>query len=94
MYKNQRDSCVLLYNLAQIKLDSLGSKHLAVIQQLTELSSQINTLKNELAEIIKEKSEFNDILAKAKKLIADQIIMIEKLETEVKRLTPPKSKSQ
>ena len=70
--------------------DSVTIANTALNKKIEQMGSQLTGLKNEIAGILKKKEESKAELAKAKKLIEDQAVLLEKLEAEVKRLSQSK----
>src|SRR5262245_39751275 len=72
----------------------LPLKNDELAKQLEKKGAEITKLKLEVADILKNKKESQAALTEAKKLIADQAALLEKLEAEVKRLSQPKKTNQ
>lgn len=84
---SQRDSLGALYLLVLSRLDSVVGDYLEQEKQIKKMDVQITQLKTEINNTLKKKNDAADGLARAKKLIADQNILIQKLEAEIKRLS-------
>ena len=92
--KTQVDSLQAMFYSVLDKLDSTIVKNDELSKKLEQRSAEIASLKREIEDILKKKKDSAAELANAKKLIADQAAILEKLEAEVKRLSQTKKTNQ
>lgn len=83
----QRDSLQALYFAVLTRLDSLTGDYLHIKKEVNKTNEELTQLNREVIGALKSKSDADAKLATAKKLIADQNDLIQKLEAEVKRLS-------
>lgn len=74
------------FDMLSVKADSLSSNNQQLQGSLAEKSNEIQTLKNNIAAILKKKNATNAELQEAKKMIAELNAKIESLVAEVEQL--------
>jgi chromosome segregation ATPase len=84
---SQRDSLQILYFAVLTRLDSLTGDYIALEKKSKKMDTEIVQLKREINDQLTNKSDTISQLTTAKKLIADQNDLIQKLEAEIKRLS-------
>jgi|SRR6185436_9622148 len=89
-YRSQRDSIHALFIFVLDKYDSVTVANAELNKKMDRMGLELAGLKTEIDNILKKKSESQAELTKAKKLIAEQAALVEKLEAEVKRLSQSK----
>ena len=85
-YMSQRDSLKMLYDDAEIRLDSITTFNNTIEGQLTDSQKDITKLKTEIKSIIYKKNASDKELNRAKSLIASLNDKITGMEAEVARL--------
>jgi len=86
-YMSQRDSLKLLYNDAEVRLDSITGTNNNLQGEKSTLQKQIDANKAEIKRILNDKNATVADLKRAKAMIADLNNQIASLEAEVSRLT-------
>ena len=86
-YMTQRDSLKLLYNDAEVRLDSITGNNNSLQGEKSNLQKQIDANKAEIKRILNDKNATVADLKRAKTMIADLNNQIVSLEAEVSRLT-------
>lgn len=86
-YFSQRDSIKVLYDQAEMRLDSITSTNNDLQGKLTDRQKDINNLKSEIRGILSKKNATEAELNRAKQLIAQLNDKIAGLEADVTRLT-------
>ena len=86
-YMSQRDSLKLLYNDAEVRLDSITGTNNSLQGEKSTLQKQIDANKAEIKRILNDKNATVADLKRAKTMIADLNNQIVSLEAEVSRLT-------
>ena len=86
-YMSQRDSLKLLYNDAEMRLDSITGTNNNLQGEKSTLQKQIDANKSEIRRILNDKNASVADLKRAKAMIADLNNQIVSLEAEVSRLT-------
>ncbi|MEP7372815.1 MAG: hypothetical protein ABI675_05450 [Chitinophagaceae bacterium] len=86
-YMTQRDSLKLLYNDAEMRLDSITGANNNLQGDKSTLQKQIESNRAEIRRILNDKNATAADLKKAKSMIADLNNQIVSLEAEVSRLT-------
>ncbi len=86
-YMSQRDSLKLLYNDAEVRLDSITGTNNSLQGEKSTLQKQIDANKAEIKRILNDKNATVADLKRAKAMIADLNNQIVSLEAEVSRLT-------
>jgi hypothetical protein len=86
-YMSQRDSIKMLYDDAEMRLDSITGANNSLQGEKTALQKDIDARKAEIRKILNDKNATASQLAKARKMIADLNDKISGLEVEVTRLT-------
>jgi len=86
-YMSQRDSIRMMYDAAEIRLDSITGANNSLQGDKTALQKEIDAKKAEIRKILSNNKATAAQLAKAKTLIAELNDKITNLETEVTRLT-------
>jgi len=86
-YGGQRDSLKLLYDEAEIRLDSITGANNNLQGDKSELQKQIDKNKAEIKRILNDKNATAADLARAKTMIANLNTQLASLEQEVSRLT-------
>ncbi len=86
-YMSQRDSLKLLYNDAEMRLDSITGTNNNLQGEKSTLQKQIDANKSEIRRILNDKNATEADLKRAKAMIADLNNQIVSLEAEVSRLT-------
>lgn len=83
---SESDSLRQLFNLAEIRLDSITGSNSSLHQERTALQKEIETKKTEINRILNDKNATANDLKRARQLIAELNTQISKLEAEVSRL--------
>lgn len=86
-YMSQRDSLKLLYDDAELRLDSITGANNNLQGDKSELQKQIETNKSEIKRILNDKNATAADLKRARTMISDLNGQIASLEAEVSRLT-------
>ncbi len=86
-YMSQRDSVRMMYDEAEIRLDSITGANNNLQGEKSSLQKDIEARKVEIRKIINDKNATQAQLAKAKTMIADLNGKISSLEADVTRLT-------
>lgn len=86
-YMSQRDSLKLIYDDAELRLDSITGANNNLQGDKSDLQKQIETNKAEIRRILNDKNATAADLKRAKQLISDLNSQIGNLEVEVSRLT-------
>lgn len=86
-YMTQRDSLKLLYDEAELRLDSITGANNNLQGEKSDLQKQIESNKSEIRRILSDKNATAADLKRAKQLISDLNNQIVNLEAEVSRLT-------
>jgi phage shock protein A len=86
-YFSQRDSVKALYDLAEIRLDSITGANNNLQGKLTDQQKDIENKKAEIRKILNDKNATAAQLTRAKTLIAELNDKINNLEEDVTRLT-------
>jgi hypothetical protein len=86
-YMTQRDSLKLLYNDAEMRLDSITGANNNLQGEKSTLQKQIESNRAEIRRILNDKNATAADLKRAKSMIADLNNQIVSLEAEVSRLT-------
>lgn len=86
-YMSQRDSIRMMYDEAEIRLDSITGANNNLQGDKTALQKEIDAKKAEIRKILNDKNATAAQLAKARTLIADLNNQISSLEADVTRLT-------
>lgn len=86
-YMSQRDSIRMMYDAAEIRLDSITGANNSLQGDKTALQKEIDAKKAEIRKILNDKNATASQLAKAKTLITELNDKISNLEAEVTRLT-------
>lgn len=86
-YFSQRDSIKVLYDQAEMRLDSITSTNNDLQGKLTDRQKDINNLKTQIRGILTKKNATDAELNHAKELIAQLNDKISGLEADVARLT-------
>lgn len=86
-YMTQRDSLKLLYDDAEMRLDSITGTNNNLQGEKSTLQKQIDANKSEIRRILNDKNATAADLKRAKTMIADLNNQIVSLEAEVSRLT-------
>jgi len=86
-YMTQRDSLKLLYDDAEMRLDSITGANNNLQGEKSTLQKQIDANKSEIRRILNDKNATAADLKRAKSMIADLNNQIASLEAEVSRLT-------
>jgi len=86
-YMTQRDSLKLLYDDAEMRLDSITGNNNSLQGEKSTLQKQIDANKSEIRRILSDKNATAADLKRAKSMIADLNNQIASLEAEVSRLT-------
>lgn len=86
-YMTQRDSLKLLYDDAEMRLDSITGNNNTLQGEKSTLQKQIDANKAEIRRILSDKNATAADLKRAKSMIADLNNQIASLEAEVSRLT-------
>ena len=86
-YMTQRDSLKLLYDDAEMRLDSITGANNNLQGEKSTLQKQIDANKSEIRRILNDKNATAADLKRAKSMIADLNNQIVSLEAEVSRLT-------
>jgi predicted nucleic acid-binding Zn-ribbon protein len=86
-YMGQRDSLKLLYDDAELRLDSITGANNTLQGDKSELQKQIESNKAEIKRILNDKNATAGDLKKARQMISDLNGQINTLEAEVSRLT-------
>lgn len=84
---NQRDSVKALYDMAEIRLDSITGANNSLSGKLTEQQKDIDAKRQEIRRILNDRNATREQLSKAKGLIAELNDKITSLEADVTRLT-------
>lgn len=84
---NQRDSIKALYDMAEIRLDSITGANNNLQGKLTEQQKDIDAKRQEIRRILNDRNATREELNKAKGLIAELNDKITSLEADVTRLT-------
>ena len=84
------DSMETAYKHLEKRADSLIANNENLSVAIKNLGLKINAYKKYVQDLVKNDSEVLAKLNESKKMIAAQATMIDKLEEEVKRLSPPK----
>ena len=87
MYFSQRDSIKAMYDIAEMRLDSITSTNNDLQGKLTDRQKDINSLKSQIKGILTKKNATEAELGHAKELIAQLNDKISGLEADVARLT-------
>jgi len=90
--RTQRDSIHALFMYTLNQYDSLVTRNNEIEKRLEKQRLELADLKKQVESVLKNKDESAKELNKAKELIEELVLTIDKLEAEVKRLTPPKKK--
>ena len=88
------DSIKYMYDQALYFLDSSIGNQNELHKQLEGTKLEISKLKTEVSRLGKSKNDVTADLEKARKLITEQMQKIERLEAEVKQLSPPAKSSK
>ncbi len=86
-YMSQRDSIRMMYDAAEIRLDSITGANNNLQGEKTALQKDIDAKKAEIRKILNDKNATAAQLAKARTMIAELNDKISGLEAEVTRLT-------
>jgi hypothetical protein len=86
-YMSQRDSIRMMYDEAEIRLDSITGANNNLQGEKTALQKEIDAKKAEIRRILNDKNATQAQLAKARTMIAELNEKIGTLEAEVTRLT-------
>lgn len=86
-YMSQRDSVRMMYEAAEIRLDSITGANNNLQGEKTSLQKEIDAKKAEIRKILNDKNATSAQLAKARTLISELNDKISNLEAEVTRLT-------
>lgn len=86
-YMSQRDSLKLLYDDAELRLDSITGANNSLQGDKSDLQKQIETNKSEIRRILNDKNATAADLKRARTMISDLNGQISSLEAEVARLT-------
>jgi len=86
-YMSQRDSLKLLYDDAEMRLDSITGANNNLQGEKSSLQKDIDSKKSEIRSILNKKNATDAELARAKTLIAELNNQLTSLEQEVSRLT-------
>jgi regulator of replication initiation timing len=86
-YMTQRDSLKLLYDDAEMRLDSITGANNNLQGEKSTLQKQIDANKSEIRRILNDKNATAADLKRAKSMISDLNNQIASLEAEVSRLT-------
>ena len=86
-YMTQRDSLKLLYDDAEMRLDSITGNNNTLQGEKSTLQKQIDANRSEIRRILNDKNATVADLKRAKTMIADLNNQIASLEAEVSRLT-------
>ncbi|HSU26988.1 MAG TPA: hypothetical protein VLJ68_01320 [Chitinophagaceae bacterium] len=86
-FMSQRDSIKLLYNEAEMRLDSITGANNSLQGDKSALQKDIDSKKAEIRKILNDKNASAEQLTRAKTLIAELNDKIGSLEIEVTRLT-------
>ena len=92
-----QDSCAeikAMYDQALYYLDSIVGNQHALQKQLDSLRRELNKSKADVRNQVKDKTQTKADLDAARKLIAEQMEQIKKLDAEVKRLSAKLSKQK
>ncbi|RYY58755.1 MAG: hypothetical protein EOO05_15410 [Chitinophagaceae bacterium] len=86
-YMTQRDSLKLMYDEAEVRLDSITGANNNLQGDKSELQKQIESNRNEIKRILNDKNATAADLKKAQGMIANLNTQLASLEQEVARLT-------
>ncbi len=86
-YMSQRDSIRMMYDEAEIRLDSITGSNNSLQGDKSALQKEIDAKKAEIKKILNDKNATQAQLAKARTMIAELNTQISGLEAEVTRLT-------
>jgi len=86
-YMSQRDSLKLMYDEAELRLDSITGANNGLQGEKSSLQKQIESNKTEIKRILNDKNATAADLKKAQSLIANLNTQLASLEAEVSRLT-------
>jgi hypothetical protein len=86
-YMSQRDSLKMLYDEAEIRLDSITGANNNLQGKLTDREKDIEARKSEIRKILNDKNASQAQLARARTLISELNDRISNLEADVTRLT-------
>jgi hypothetical protein len=86
-YMSQRDSLKMLYDEAEIRLDSITGANNNLQGKLSDREKDIEARKSEIRKILNDKNATQAQLARARTLIAELNDRISNLEADVARLT-------
>ncbi len=86
-YMTQRDSIRMMYDEAEIRLDSITGANNSLQGDKTTLQKEIDAKKAEIRKILNDKNATQSQLAKARTMITELNDKISNLEAEVTRLT-------
>ena len=86
-YMSQRDSIKMMYDEAEMRLDSITGANNNLQGEKTALQKDIDARKAEIRKILNDKNATQGQLTKARKMIAELNDKISGLEVEVTRLT-------
>src|SRR3982751_3431563 len=86
-YMSQRDSLKLMYDEAEVRLDSITGANNNLQGDKSELQKQIESNKAEIKKILNDKNATAADLKRARTMISDLNGQIASLEQEVSRLT-------
>lgn len=86
-YMSQRDSIRMMYDEAEIRLDSITGANNSLQGDKSALQKEIDAKKAEIRKILNDKNATAAQLAKARTMIADLNNQISSLEADVTRLT-------
>jgi len=86
-YMTQRDSIKIMYDEAEMRLDSITGANNNLQGEKTSLQKDIEAKKSEIRKILNDKNATQSQLARARSLITELNDKISNLETEVTRLT-------
>ena len=86
-YMTQRDSLKAMYDVAEIRLDSITGANNNLQGKMTDQQKDIESKRSEIRKILNDKNATQAQLARAKTLIAELNDKINTLEADVTRLT-------
>jgi regulator of replication initiation timing len=86
-YMSQRDSLKMMYDEAEIRLDSITGQNNNLQGKLTDREKEIDSKKSEIRKILNDKNATHAQLARARTLITELNEKINGLEAEVTRLS-------
>jgi phage shock protein A len=86
-YMTQRDSIKIMYDEAEMRLDSITGANNNLQGEKSSLQKDIEAKKSEIRKILNDKNATQSQLARARSLITELNDKISNLETEVTRLT-------